>query len=106
LPLGKVYHVGAFPQLEDQMVELTIDFDSDRAGYSPDRVDALIWGFTELMVARFNSQGLYELYKRQSNALQARKTAEAKQGLAERRKGDESGSKRLRVNSPVPMWIV
>jgi hypothetical protein len=44
--LGKVSHVGAFPELESQMCLMTA------AGFegegSPDRVDALVWGFTEL----------------------------------------------------------
>jgi len=41
----KIYHVGHFPLLESQM----ITFDPDK-GKSPDRVDALVWGFTELML--------------------------------------------------------
>lgn len=43
---GKISHVGAFPELEDQMCLMTA------AGYegegSPDRCDALVWAFTEL----------------------------------------------------------
>ena len=39
----KVHHVGSFPQLEDQMVSFT----GDRSN-SPDRLDALVWGLTEL----------------------------------------------------------
>jgi len=42
-----VYHVGSFPALENQMVA----FDPER-GKSPDRVDALVWGLTELMVKK------------------------------------------------------
>ena len=42
---GQIYHVGSFPILESQMVT----FDPDK-GKSPDRVDALVWGLTELMV--------------------------------------------------------
>ena len=42
---GQIYHVGRFPILESQMVT----FDPDK-GKSPDRVDALVWGLTELMV--------------------------------------------------------
>jgi len=43
---GKISHVGAYPELEDQMCQYTPD------GYdgSPDRLDALVWAFTELMV--------------------------------------------------------
>lgn len=44
----KVHHVGGFATLEDQMCGFTSDFDRSRAGYSPDRVDALVWALTEL----------------------------------------------------------
>ena len=45
---GKVYHVGEFPELEDQMCAMTIGFDRKAQGYSPDRVDALVWAISEL----------------------------------------------------------
>jgi len=45
---GRVHHVGAFEQLEDQMCSFASDFDRARAGYSPDRMDALVWALTEL----------------------------------------------------------
>lgn len=48
---GKVHHCGGFPELEDQMCSFTSDFDSKAMGYSPDRVDALVWALTDLMVA-------------------------------------------------------
>jgi predicted phage terminase large subunit-like protein len=47
----KVHHVGTFPTLEDQLCAFTTDFDRNRAGYSPDRVDALVWALTELIAA-------------------------------------------------------
>lgn len=44
--MGKIHHVGHFPAIEDQMCAMLA------GGYiglkSPDRVDALVWGFTEL----------------------------------------------------------
>ncbi|MBC8158279.1 MAG: PBSX family phage terminase large subunit [Alphaproteobacteria bacterium] len=44
--LGRVSHVGSFPELEAQMCQMTA------AGYegegSPDHVDAMVWAFTEL----------------------------------------------------------
>ena len=43
-------HIGIFPQLEDQMANFTSDIDRAAAGYSPDRVDALVWAFSELLV--------------------------------------------------------
>jgi len=39
----RVHHVGAFPELEQQMCSYTGDTQS-----SPDRLDALVWGLTEL----------------------------------------------------------
>ncbi len=45
-----IQHVGAFPFLEDQPCAFTPDFDRERSKSSPDRVDALVWAFTELMV--------------------------------------------------------
>jgi phage terminase large subunit-like protein len=47
---GRVHHVGNFPQLEYQMTAFTSDFNRNTAGYSPDRVDALVWCLTELLV--------------------------------------------------------
>jgi predicted phage terminase large subunit-like protein len=45
---GKVYHVGEFAELEDQLCTFTTGFDRKAAGYSPDRMDALVWAFTDL----------------------------------------------------------
>jgi phage terminase large subunit-like protein len=47
---GRVHHVGTFTKLEDQMCSFTADFDRKAMGYSPDRMDALVWAMTELMV--------------------------------------------------------
>lgn len=41
---GKVKHCGVFSELEDQMCSWVVG----RSDYSPDRVDALVWGLTEL----------------------------------------------------------
>ena len=45
---GKVFHIGEFPDLEDQMCAVTVGFDKKAAGWSPDRVDALVWAMTDL----------------------------------------------------------
>jgi len=47
---GRVAHLGSMAALEDQMCSFTPDFDKAAAGYSPDRVDALVYALTELMV--------------------------------------------------------
>lgn len=48
---GLVHHVGAHPTLEDQMTEFTggTHAAGSRKG-SPDRVDALVWALTDLML--------------------------------------------------------
>ena len=46
----KVHHVGNFSELEDQLCAFTSDFNRSTAGYSPDRLDALVWAITELAV--------------------------------------------------------
>lgn len=45
---GRVRHVGDFPELEAQMTQFAADLDRKAEGYSPDRVDALVWAMTEL----------------------------------------------------------
>ena len=45
---GKVFHVGRFDILEDQLCSFTSDYDRKAVGMSPDRVDALVWALTEL----------------------------------------------------------
>jgi phage terminase large subunit-like protein len=68
---GKVHHLGAFPLLEDQMCGFTRDFGSwsgtgfDRAaaGSSPDRVDALVWALSDLLVQAMPSAGIFERYR-------------------------------------------
>jgi phage terminase large subunit-like protein len=43
---GRVHHVGALPELEDEMADFGPNGLSD--GHSPDRVDALVWALTDL----------------------------------------------------------
>lgn len=42
---GEIHHVGGFSELEDQMVTWTPESD-----VSPDRMDALVWAMTDLMI--------------------------------------------------------
>lgn len=52
---GRVSHVGTFPQLEDQMCQMTA------AGFegngSPDRCDALVWAMTDLFPSLISQRG-------------------------------------------------
>ena len=46
----RIKHLGDFSELEDEMCNLTLA--GLTAGKSPDRTDALVWAFTELMLGR------------------------------------------------------
>ena len=39
----RAFHLGSFPQLEDQMTS----YDGKSGGKSPDRLDALVWAITD-----------------------------------------------------------
>lgn len=46
---GEIMHCGAYPQLEDELCSFTIDYDRKTMG-SPNRLDAYVWAFTELLL--------------------------------------------------------
>jgi phage terminase large subunit-like protein len=70
---GKVHHLGAFPRLEDQMCSFVRGNhgSGEAAGFrsSPDRVDALVWALTDLLVTATAGEGIYEAYRRLSHDL-------------------------------------
>jgi hypothetical protein len=78
---GRVYHIGTFPQFEDQMTNFTSDIDRAAAGYSPDRVDALVWAFSELLVEPMNGEGIFELYRRDAEAAAQRSKPQPAQNV-------------------------
>lgn len=45
---GRIHHVGMFDELEDQMCTFSIDVVRNSSEGSPDRVDALVWGLSEV----------------------------------------------------------
>ena len=53
---GRVHHVGTFPDLEDQLCQW------EPGMKSPDRLDALVWALTELMVTDVQHSGGSESY--------------------------------------------
>jgi phage terminase large subunit-like protein len=55
---NRAHHVGAFPQMEDQMCNWTVD-----AKGSPDRMDAMVWAITELMANQTAMMGIAALAK-------------------------------------------
>lgn len=46
----RIHHVGMFPDLEDQMC--TWDSDDPDKSWSPDRMDAMVWAISALMVSQ------------------------------------------------------
>lgn len=58
---GKVHHVGLFPELEDQMCTWDPDPEVNKSLPSPDRMDALVYAITDLMLTdsqvRFHDRG-------------------------------------------------
>ena len=59
---GRVRHAGAFPILETQMSEFTAS--GLAGGGSPDRMDALVWALTELMIGA-DGFAIIEFYRRE-----------------------------------------
>jgi hypothetical protein len=53
---NKIRHIGALPQLEDEMCAFGLDGLAD--GKSPNRLDALVWAATELMLGQVSTAGL------------------------------------------------
>jgi phage terminase large subunit-like protein len=47
---GKAFHLGAFPELEDELCGMISGGSYEGPGRSPDRADALVWAMTELML--------------------------------------------------------
>ena len=47
---GRVYHIGVFPELEDQLCGFLSSGVYAGPGSSPDRADALVWALTALML--------------------------------------------------------
>lgn len=45
---GRIHHVGRHDKLEDQMFSFATDLVRNASEGSPDRVDALVWGLTEI----------------------------------------------------------
>jgi phage terminase large subunit-like protein len=50
------------------MCAFSAEFDRDIAGYSPDRVDALVWALTELFLKPMPGSGIFELLRQQAEA--------------------------------------
>ncbi len=84
---GRAVHLGVFPKLEDQMCLMTPDFDRRKAGYSPDRVDALAWAVTDLCLAGGDGTAIIDYYRTAAEQAKANKPGAPKPDA----KGDPAG---------------
>lgn len=73
---SRVHHVGSFPELETQMCGFATNFDRAKAGYSPDRVDALCFALTEL-IGGASCDGWLEYYRREAAYAEGREVRPA-----------------------------
>jgi hypothetical protein len=76
----------------------TTDFDRKAAGFSPDRVDALVWAMTDLLVEEISSWGIYETTRRKAEAVIKAKLAAADAG----RPKSEPGARIPRISGAAP----
>lgn len=60
---NRISHIGTMRVLEDQMCLFTSDFDRKSMGYSPDRVDSIVWGYTHLFNEEQDGAGIFEFMK-------------------------------------------
>lgn len=61
----RFHHVGVFERLEEQMTNFSIGGEYGLKG-SPDHMDALVWGATELLVNGISYGGMLEFYRMQA----------------------------------------
>jgi phage terminase large subunit-like protein len=83
---GRVHHVGTFGKLEDQMCDWE---PTDKNAKSPDRMDALVWAITDLMVGA-GETGILSYLRTERRALDADKdTAQREEAKAEESDADK-----------------
>jgi phage terminase large subunit-like protein len=68
---GRGHHIGSFPEMEDQMCRFTPDF-IRKPDDSPDRMDALVWAFTDLIVEPLAGAGMFQYTKELAEEMAAR----------------------------------
>jgi phage terminase large subunit-like protein len=68
----RVHLAGNFPELEDELCSYT----AGSLG-SPDRLDAMVWALTDVMLVSSDGMGFFEYVRRQHEAMMAEKGAKA-----------------------------
>lgn len=70
---NRISHVGTMTTLEDQMCLFTSDFDRKSMGYSPDRVDSVVWGYFHLFLEEQDGAGIFQYMKEEAMLADAAK---------------------------------
>lgn len=70
----RIHHVGVFAQLEDQMCNFNPNIDMSKSKFSPDRMDAMVWAFFNLMVEP-DDTGMLDFYRMEVEKLRAKRAA-------------------------------
>lgn len=70
---GRYHHVGNYDKLEDQMCGFTVDFDRKKAGFSPDRMDAMVWAIHELILLGFPGSNVMDYIANEKATAEAAK---------------------------------
>jgi predicted phage terminase large subunit-like protein len=68
----RVHLARSFPELEDELCSFT----AGSLG-SPDRLDAMVWALTDLMVVSSDGMGFFEYVRRQHEAMMTEKAVKA-----------------------------
>lgn len=77
----RIHHVGDFPVLEEQLTTFTPETAMRRTrGTSPDRMDAMVHGFTELGLVRFGPTAAFRSFMAQSLERGAREAGNPETG--------------------------
>jgi hypothetical protein len=93
----RISHVGFHAALEDQLCNFSNDFDRARSG-SPDRLDAMVWAFTELIVEATPGYGIIEYTRLEAEkvtALRANPTSPSLLAVELRAPAGASGTQHL-----------
>ena len=66
---GFLTRVALHAEKADHHPEFTTDWDRKAMGFSPDRVDSIVWGFTHLFLEA-EGEGIIEFYKQEAEKAQ------------------------------------
>jgi len=97
---GRIHHCGVFPELEAQLVT----WEPDSKMSSPDRMDALVHGMTELGLARWGQGHVFLEHWRRDIAERTERDGTGKPSAAEQRRRRIEAVRARRVRECTHLW--